>query len=72
MDGRIPHSRSCSTPQALEEERRLLYVAITRPRHVLTITYPIHTTTYGTGSLGKCCRFLEPIPDTDLDRIMLS
>lgn len=64
MDGRIPHSRAAQVPAGLEEERRLLYVAVTRAKHGLVITYP----TEG----GKCSRFLDAIPDTALDRISLS
>src|SRR5437899_2924 len=39
-DGMFPSSRSLDTRTALEEERRLFYVAITRARDELYLTYP--------------------------------
>ena len=40
-DGNVPSDMSLSTTEGLEEERRLLYVAITRARDDLYITYPL-------------------------------
>ncbi len=60
-DGRIP-SGFCSTSQELEEERRLLYVAITRAKEQLFITYPVQVFDRERGvTLGKLSRFLEEI-----------
>jgi DNA helicase-2/ATP-dependent DNA helicase PcrA len=39
-DGHIPSDMATGDDDELEEERRLLYVALTRARDVLTITYP--------------------------------
>src|SRR5439155_1335481 len=39
-DGMFPSSRSIDTCEALEEERRLFYVAITRAKDELYLTYP--------------------------------
>jgi DNA helicase-2/ATP-dependent DNA helicase PcrA len=39
-DGNIPSDMALSEPAGLEEERRLLYVAMTRARDALYITYP--------------------------------
>src|SRR5438132_3486290 len=39
-DGMFPSSRSLDTREVLEEERRLFYVAITRARDELYLTYP--------------------------------
>jgi DNA helicase-2/ATP-dependent DNA helicase PcrA len=36
----MPHPKSID-PEAMEEERRLMYVAVTRARNRLLITYPI-------------------------------
>ena len=71
MDGRIPHSRACSNPATLEEERRLLYVAVTRARHALYLTYPVHTVGGLSHYQGKCSRFLESLTADDVDRIVL-
>lgn len=38
-EGLLPHSRSLDTPEEQEEERRLLYVAMTRARRLLTLTF---------------------------------
>lgn len=72
-DGRLPHSRSLKDPRTLEEERRLLYVAITRPRHLLVITYPTDPGTKGNSQVsGKCSRFLDLLDDATIDRIQLT
>jgi DNA helicase-2/ATP-dependent DNA helicase PcrA len=39
--GQMPHPKSIE-PEAYEEERRLMYVAVTRARHKLLITYPVN------------------------------
>lgn len=43
----FPNSRAVSEPNGLEEERRLLYVAITRAKKHLTLTYPMSTERWG-------------------------
>lgn len=40
-DGRFPTARSLQDPDALEEERRLFYVAITRAKDELYVCYPL-------------------------------
>jgi len=50
-EGILPHQRSFKTPEELEEERRLMYVAMTRARKELIISF------YGLAS-----RFLYEIP----------
>ncbi len=39
MEGQFPHARSLEEPAGIEEERRLAYVAFTRARQRLVITY---------------------------------
>jgi len=45
-DGLLPHSRSIDESRNLEEERRLLYVAITRARKTLKLSYAQTRRTY--------------------------
>jgi DNA helicase II / ATP-dependent DNA helicase PcrA len=65
-DGMFPSSRSLDTRDALEEERRLFYVAITRARDELYLTYPHMRLGGGYGDVfQRPSRFLQEIP-TDL------
>ena len=62
LDGRFPSHHSLERPDALEEERRLMYVAATRARENLYITYPAQVFDRSTQSyLYKPSRFLEHI-----------
>ncbi len=62
-DGMFPSSRSLDTRPALEEERRLFYVAITRARDELYLTYPQMRLSGGYGDVfQRPSRFLQEIP----------
>jgi DNA helicase II / ATP-dependent DNA helicase PcrA len=63
-DGLFPSSRSLDTPEGEEEERRLLYVAITRARNELYLSYPlIRMMPGGSGdAMQQPSRFLNEIP----------
>src|SRR6184192_3631568 len=63
-DGMFPSSRSLDTRDALEEERRLFHVAITRARDELYLTYPHMRLTGGYGDVfQRPSRFLKEIPN---------
>jgi len=63
-DGMFPSSRSLDTRDALEEERRLFYVAITRSRDELYLTYPHMRLSGGYGEVfQRPSRFLQEIPN---------
>jgi len=63
-DGMFPSSRSLDTRDALEEERRLFYVAITRAKDELYLTYPHMRLSGGYGDVfQRPSRFLKEIPD---------
>ena len=48
LDGIFPDARSVHAFQDLEEERRLFYVAATRAKHRLMLTFPSAMQSYGT------------------------
>jgi DNA helicase-2/ATP-dependent DNA helicase PcrA len=63
-DGMFPSNRSLDTREALEEERRLFYVAITRARDELYLTYPQMRLSGGYGDVfQRPSRFLQEIPN---------
>jgi DNA helicase-2/ATP-dependent DNA helicase PcrA len=63
-DGLFPSARSLETAEGEEEERRLMYVAITRARNELYLSYPLIRATYGAQGdfMQKPSRFLSEIP----------
>jgi DNA helicase-2/ATP-dependent DNA helicase PcrA len=63
-DGMFPSSRSLDSRESLEEERRLFYVAITRARDELYLTYPHMRLNAGYGDIfQRPSRFLKEIPN---------
>jgi DNA helicase II / ATP-dependent DNA helicase PcrA len=70
-DGRFPGPMSVR-PEELEEERRLMYVASTRARDELYITYPIYMLDRQFGHvMGRVSRFLEDLDPNLLPTAML-
>ncbi len=68
LDGRFPTSRAVNDSEELEEERRLMYVACTRAKENLFITYPINVYDRETGTiLTKPSRFLEGLDEKLID-----
>jgi DNA helicase-2/ATP-dependent DNA helicase PcrA len=64
-DGMFPSARSLDARDALEEERRLFYVAITRARDELYLTFPHMRLSGGYGDVfQRPSRFLREIPNT--------
>jgi DNA helicase-2/ATP-dependent DNA helicase PcrA len=63
-EGLFPAARSLEMPEGEEEERRLMYVAITRARTELYLSYPLVRAGYGSSgdSLQHPSRFLHEIP----------
>lgn len=69
LDGRFPSHHAIDKPEALEEERRLFYVATTRAKENLHILYPSQVYDRMTQTvLYRPSRFLEDIPGHLLDR----
>jgi DNA helicase-2/ATP-dependent DNA helicase PcrA len=50
-DYEFPHPRAISSGRDLEEERRLFYVAVTRSKNILYITYPEMKYTFKNGAI---------------------
>ena len=67
-DGLFPSARSMETPEGEEEERRLFYVAITRAKSELYLSFPMTRATYSHGdAIQHPSRFLKEIPPELLD-----
>ncbi len=72
LDGRFPTTRAAVSDDAMEEERRLMYVACTRARDHLYITYPINIYDRESGLvLSKPSRFIAGLPENLLDTWVL-
>ncbi|MCW3027528.1 MAG: family ATPase [Solirubrobacterales bacterium] len=65
-DGVFPHSRALEEG-ALEEERRLFYVAVTRAMRELYLTHARRRAAFGAQTYGLRSRFLDEIPSDLLD-----
>lgn len=69
VDGKFPSMYSVNSTEELEEELRLMYVAVTRAKTHLFITYPIDMFDYTTNMvLSKPSRFLDGISSDILER----
>ena len=62
-EGLIPHSRSMLSETDMEEERRLLYVGITRAREKVYFLFTQQRLLFGSTQVNPPSRFLEDIPD---------
>ena len=62
-DGLFPGMRAIGDAEEMEEERRLCYVAITRAKQNLTISYARQRMLYGRTNAALPSRFLKEIPE---------
>lgn len=60
-EGLFPTGRSLNNLEALEEERRLFYVATTRARDELYLSYPLLRSLQGNTTLQQTSRFIQEI-----------
>lgn len=71
-EGLLPHSRSMTDNEQMEEERRLCYVGITRAKTKLFMTYARSRTTYGVPSASVTSRFVgdisEHLTETEVEK----
>jgi DNA helicase-2/ATP-dependent DNA helicase PcrA len=71
-DGAFPSARAAWRPDDLEEERRLLYVALTRARDTLCVTWPVNSYASRWGAeyaMGQLSRFLTPEVQALFERV---
>lgn len=73
-EGLFPHKLSLMEDNAVEEERRLCYVGMTRARHQLTLTWASHRRAYGEEYLRgtRPSRFLNEVPSELIEAISAS
>ena len=67
-EGLFPSNRSLNEPDELEEERRLCYVAITRAKKSLTISYARQRMLYGRTTTNMPSRFVDELPQEVVKR----
>ncbi|MGQ0649632.1 MAG: ATP-dependent helicase [Gemmatimonadaceae bacterium] len=73
VDGWFPMSRSVGNDDELEEERRLMYVAMTRARNHLAVTYPLHSYSSRRGSdysIDQLSRFIDREVRAQMERVV--
>jgi DNA helicase-2/ATP-dependent DNA helicase PcrA len=74
VDGWFPAARAVEDPDELEEERRLMYVALTRAKDELAVVYPMQV--YGSRrgadySIDQLSRFLDRGVRTTMQRVVV-
>lgn len=68
-DGIFPSVRSLNSEEDIEEERRLAYVAITRAKKSLYLTYCAERMLFGQTNRNLVSRFIKEIPPALADKI---
>lgn len=66
-EGLFPHANSIGSASALEEERRLMYVAMTRARDGLYLSHASTRVRFGGVHAMQASRFLAELPHNELD-----
>jgi DNA helicase-2/ATP-dependent DNA helicase PcrA len=61
-EGIFPHARAALSPKEMEEERRLMYVALTRAKEKVYLLYTDARTLFGSMQINPPSRFLSEIP----------
>jgi len=71
-EGILPHSRSMLSEVEMEEERRLMYVGITRAKQKVYLLFTKMRTIYGSTQINAPSRFLDDIPAELIENAELS
>ncbi len=61
-EGLLPHRSALASLEELEEERRLLYVGLTRAQERLYLSYAQEREVFGRWEMARMSRFLEEVP----------
>ena len=75
VDGWFPSARCLNSEEQTEEERRLMYVALTRARNHLSVTYPLNAYSSRRGSnysLDQLSRFIDRGVRDNMQRVALT
>jgi DNA helicase-2/ATP-dependent DNA helicase PcrA len=64
----LPHARSKDDPEEMAEERRLLYVGITRAKDRVYLVRAHQRSQYGSPEIQEASRFLEDLPESLVQR----
>ena len=67
-EGLFPGNRCIGDPEEMEEERRLCYVAITRAKQTLNISYARQRMLYGHTTSNIASRFVDELPEECIER----
>ena len=67
-EGLIPHARSQYSDDELEEERRLLFVGITRAKERLTLSYARNRTLHGSSNATVRSQFIRELTSLDVPK----
>jgi DNA helicase-2/ATP-dependent DNA helicase PcrA len=68
-EGLFPHENSLTEADGIEEERRLMYVALTRARRRLYLSFAQSRLLHGQTRYGIASRFFREIPDALMKRV---
>ncbi len=66
-EGIMPHSRSMLDSSEMEEERRLMYVGITRAKEKVYLLFTAERNIFGSTQINAPSRFLDDIPEELLE-----
>ncbi|MCA9365032.1 MAG: UvrD-helicase domain-containing protein [Candidatus Moranbacteria bacterium] len=69
-EGLLPHSRAALSQHDMEEERRLLYVGVTRARQHAYLSFARHRLLFGSTQMNPPSRFLDDIPQELLEHVV--
>src|SRR6185295_5322896 len=75
VDGWFPSTRAMQDEEELEEERRLMYVALTRAKNHLAVVYPLNVYSSRRGmdySMDQLSRFLDTGVRSYMERIVVT